>query len=126
MKRRQEGESAGQTKVVKVDKAGLTLKKIMTGGFSLRMMNRESTVELILCESCHKRAPRPSGGGIFVGECRFCSRRSLCVDCWSTCKLCGMETCPLCSVKDYSERETAAICLDCKRHANRNSGIIRR
>ena len=131
MKRRLQDEVVGdvcQGKVVKVDKGGLTLRKIMTGGMSVKTVRSEMRFEdLILCESCHKRGIAPTGSGVLVGECRFCSRRSLCIDCWSTCKLCGLETCPLCSVKDYSERDTAAVCLDCKRHhANRNSGIIRR
>jgi hypothetical protein len=127
-------------KNVKIDKETikqLTLKKIMNASavmrnaVSAKASFAESEVrqeDWILCEGCHKRAPRARSTDSLslVGECRFCSRRNLCDDCWSVCKQCGMEACPLCSVKDYSGRDTAAICLDCKRHASRLCGIIRR
>jgi hypothetical protein len=133
-KRRREdlADDAGG-KTLRIDKLAvqeLTLRRIMAAGHS---KSRDSlpSVEpsFILCEGCHKRAP-PAEATIennwsLVGECRFCSRRSLCVDCWARCASCGMETCPLCSVKDYSGRDTVAICLDCKRHQTQKP-IIRR
>ena len=105
----------------------MTLKRIMNAGqvyrskLPLHPINiPQPQVELILCEGCHKRTSpaelNVSSSSALVGECRFCSRRSLCADCWSLCAVCGWETCPLCSVKDYSSRETVAVCLDCKRH----------
>jgi hypothetical protein len=121
MKRRvvQEDICEATTKVIRVDKGGLALKKIMTAAKS-RVHDQSTT--LILCESCHKRAPpaesenTPSNPTVLVGECRFCSRRNLCVDCWTTCMHCGLEVCPVCSIKDYSGRNTSAVCLDCKRY----------
>lgn len=138
----QGGPSSGSTweavpKSTRIDTSlikELTLKKIMNAGqvfrYKISQMNplqpNNPTVELILCEGCHKRAPPPesSAGTALVGECRFCSRRSLCSDCWGTCCMCGMEVCPLCSVKDYSGRETVPVCLDCKRHSAKS--IVRR
>ncbi len=107
------------TKVVRIDKGAMTLKKIMSAVVEVKEVPPPS---LILCESCHKRAPPAEKDAcasalILVGECRFCSRRSLCAECWTTCMHCGLEICPLCSVKDYSGRCTSAVCLDCKRYA---------
>ena len=122
---------AAEGKAVRIDKGyikELTLKKIMAAGTIYKASVQAASfitpmpVPLILCEACHRRAPsaEPAGGSpSLVGECRFCSRRSLCTDCWSMCSMCGMETCTLCSVKDYSSRDTVAVCLDCKRHAAR-------
>jgi len=116
----------------------LTLKKIMSASAAMRsvvsvsntfgLIETQQEEEWILCEGCHKRAPRarPLDTSALVGECRFCSRRNLCGDCWSLCKQCGMEACPLCSVKDYSSRDTAVVCLDCKRHASRTTILARR
>ena len=131
LKRRQREDaiSDGPTlmKNVRIDKEAVkqqTLKRIMQASAAMRLAVIENHpkehVELILCEGCHKRAQRAEGpSSSLVGECRFCSRRNLCVECWSTCKQCGMEVCPLCSVKDYSSRDTVSVCLDCKRHTTK-------
>lgn len=127
-KRRLRDDDPGTAhKAVRIDKSALrqlTLKRIMSAAASFEMKEPQ----LILCEGCHRRAPPaelPAGSGALVGECRFCSRRSLCNECWSLCAKCGMETCPLCSVKDYSARDTVAVCLDCKRHATQKP-LVRR
>ena len=111
---------------VRIDKQAVkenTLRRLLSAGEAYQSVLRKAgplEVEKILCESCHKRAypaeASPSYSGNLVGECRFCSRRALCVDCWSTCRMCRMEACSLCSVKDYSQKDTAAVCLDCHRH----------
>lgn len=111
-------------KTVRIDKQAIkerTLKRLMSAGEAYRM-SVESTrleIEKILCEGCHKRAyPAEADSGYcgnLVGECRFCSRRSLCRDCWATCKICRLELCSLCSVKDYSQKDTQTLCLDCYR-----------
>lgn len=138
-KRRREDEgatAADLAKNIRIDKAGIqeqTLKRLMAAGCAKRPQASSSTsgASLILCEGCHKRAPPAdsscsSDSWALVGECRFCSRRSLCIDCWARCASCGMETCSLCSVKDYSGRDTVAVCLDCKRHQSRQKPLIRR
>ena len=131
LKRRQRDESTTTApalqKNVRIDKEAvkqMTLKRIMEASAAMRLAVIENPArenfEKILCEGCHKRANRAEGSSSsLVGECRFCSRRNLCVDCWSTCKQCGMEVCPLCSVKDYSNRDTVSVCLDCKRHTTK-------
>ncbi len=131
LKRRHREESAiepsGSHKNVRIDKEAVkqqTLKRIMQASAAMRLAVIENPAkenfEMILCEGCHKRAHRAEGpSSSLVGECRFCSRRNLCVDCWSTCKQCGMEVCPLCAVKDYSNRDTVSVCLDCKRHSTK-------
>lgn len=122
----------GFPKNVRIDKHAVqenTLKRLMAAGSGKASLRPpESCISLILCEGCHKRAPpaeSPDDSWALVGECRFCSRRSLCIDCWTRCASCGMETCPLCSVKDYSGRDTVAVCLDCKRHHTQKP-LIRR
>jgi len=113
------------TKSVRIDKGQLTLKRIMSAGHG---PPTEFPSLSILCEGCHRRAPPAEpllSSSALVGECRFCSRRSLCRECWSLCAKCGMETCPLCSVQDYSGRDTVAVCLDCKRHSNQKP-LVRR
>lgn len=128
IKRRRDEEICGVQKAVRIDQSAvkeMTLKRLMGAGKAKE--ERREHAELILCESCHKRAPAAESADSWalVGECRFCSRRSLCVDCWARCASCGMETCPLCSVKDYSGRDTVAVCLDCKRHSTQKP-LIRR
>lgn len=118
-RQRDDERPAEREKALRVDVQGvkdLTLKRLMAAGAAERTKEVPS---LILCEGCHRRAPpaeSPCDSWALVGECRFCSRRNLCIDCWTRCASCGMETCPLCSVKDYSGRDTVAVCLDCKRH----------
>ena len=113
----------GGNKTVRIDKEAIkqrTLKKLMSAGEIYRSSVQIGEAEKILCEGCHKRAPPAVGShGSLVGECRFCSRRTLCVDCWSMCKLCGMEVCSLCSVKDYSQKDTVILCLDCYKNKTR-------
>lgn len=114
-------------KNVRIDKSTireLTLKRLMSAGHA---DSKIKSAPLILCEGCHRRAPPAESAcpAALVGECRFCSRRTLCVECWSLCAKCGMETCPLCSVQDYSGRDTVAVCLDCKRHSIQRP-IVRR
>ena len=128
-KRRREDEVFSVVpKTVRIDKVAvqeLTLKRLMCAAQA--RPKEQSVTSLILCESCHKRAPaaESTDSWALVGECRFCSRRSLCGDCWGRCASCGMETCTLCSVKDYSGRETVAVCLDCKRHSTQKP-LVRR
>jgi hypothetical protein len=131
-KRRRDGtEEVLVQKTVRVDPLAVqeqTLKRLMAAGQARAAPSRTTGISLILCEGCHKWAPpaeSPNDNWALVGECRFCSRRSLCVDCWTRCASCGMETCPLCSVKDYSGRDTVAVCLDCKRHQTQKP-IVRR
>jgi hypothetical protein len=122
-----------QIKAVRIDTVAVqhaTLKRIMAAGQEkprARQLDVDVGRILILCEGCHKQAApaESSDSYALVGECRFCSRRNLCIDCWTRCASCGMETCPLCSVKDYSGRDTVAVCLDCKRHHSRKP-LIRR
>lgn len=131
-KRQRDDRTEEQPKTVRIDPHAvqeMTLKRLMAAGHSSksRSVRSESSGVMILCEACHKRAPpaESSDSYALVGECRFCSRRSLCVDCWTRCASCGMETCPLCSVKDYSGADTVAVCLDCKRHHARKP-LLRR
>lgn len=110
----QDTTSMGQQhQKLRIDDKARTLKRLMSANIVTT-----SNVEKILCEGCHKRAlpAEPDFSGNLTGECRFCSRRSLCIDCWSLCKICRLELCSLCSVKDYSQQDTLTVCLDCYRH----------
>ena len=79
------------------------------GNFSAPLI--QPVCESILCESCGRARLAPLAP--LTGICRFCSRGRVCGDCAAFCDRCGSECCTVCSVKDYSARETVVVCLDC-------------
>ena len=101
----------------KMDDKGValnTLQRLMSAGSNVKPLNPFAQLStLVLCEACHKRKSPAEQSALNIGECRFCSRRTLCGDCAGVCAFCGFETCSVCSTKDYQQKATVIVCLDC-------------